>query len=87
MGERHLRACRLRPAPGSRLTVPSAPPGLEEGQEEAGWKPERPLSLARGWGRGGGNCSGVGDQGRETPSPRKGRDSLRWALPEEGWGL
>ena len=31
MGERHLRACRLRPAPGSRLTVPSAPPGLEEG--------------------------------------------------------
>ena len=78
------------PARSQPLTVRSAPQlhrGLEEGQEEAGWKPERPLSLARGWGRGWGNCSGVGDQGRETPSPRKGRDSSRWALPEEGWGL
>ena len=40
-----------------------------------------------GWGRGGGNCSGVGDRGRGTLSPRKGRGSSRWALPEEGWGL
>ena len=31
MGGHHLQACRLRPAPGSLLPVPSAPPGLEEG--------------------------------------------------------
>ena len=48
-----------------------------------------PGSQAR-WGRGRGRgvrrCSGAGDQGRASPSRRKGRDS-RWARPEEGRGL